>query len=127
MVKYIFSLKLKDSPDEYRYVLDLQPSQENNPEKLLNSEIREHIRDSLQKQSSCKIDDPILNRILRTWTQDIKEGYRDSSLTFDLPSFMDSQILLLNDSGNQEIPDLIEPDLSGIEPKIGALPPLVFS
>jgi hypothetical protein len=126
MVKYAFVLKLKDSPDEYKYILDLQPNQENNPEKLLNSEIREHIRDSLQKQSSCKIDDFTLNRILRTWTQDIKEGYRDSSLTLDLPSFMDSQILLLNDSGNQDIPTLIKPDLSGIEPKIGALPPLVF-
>ena len=57
MVKYIFALKLKDTPEEYKYALDLQPSQESNPEKLLNSEIRAHIRDSLQRQSSCKIDD----------------------------------------------------------------------
>lgn len=127
MVKYIFALKLKDTPEEYKYSLDLQPSQESNPEKLLNSEIRAHIRDSLQRQSSCKIDDGTLNRILKVWAQDIKEGYRDSSLTLDLPSFASSQILLLNDVGNQQIPDLIKPDLSGIEPKIGALPSLIFS
>jgi len=127
MVKYIFALKIKDSSEKYEYLLDLQPSQENNPEKLLNSEIRQHIRDTLQRQSSCKIDDATLNRILKTWTQDIKEGYRDSSLTLDLPSVMDSQILLINESGNQQIPDLIPPDLSSVEPKIGALPPLIFS
>jgi len=127
MVKYTFSLKLKDSKEEYRYVRDLQTNQENNPEKFLNSEIREHIRDALQSQSSCKIDDSTLNRILKTWGQDIKEGYRDSSLTLDLPSAVDSQILLLNDLGNQQIPELMKPDLSGIDPKIGALPPLIFS
>jgi hypothetical protein len=126
MVKYTFSLKIKDSNEEYKYVRDLQPSQENNPEKFLNSEIREHIRDTLQRQSSCKIDDRTLNRILKTWGQDIKEGYRDSSLTLDLPSAVDSHILLLNDSGNQQIPDLFKPDLSSVEPKIGSLPPLIF-
>jgi len=127
MVRYSFSLKLKDSSHEYKYILELQPNQENNPDIFLSSEVREHIRDTLQRQSSCKIDGATLNRILNIWIKDIREGYRDSSITLDLPTFLESQILLLNEDGNQQIPDFIKPNFSSIKPKIGALPPLNFS
>jgi len=127
MVKYTFGLKIKGSSDEYKYALTLTPSQENNPDQIFTQEIRQNMQNSLQKQSSCKINDNHLNQIIRTWIQDIKEGYRESVITLDLPLLMASNLDKLNESGNQELPALINPSLSGIEPSFGMLPPLIFS
>lgn len=127
MTKYTLTLKNTDSQDEYNYALDLNSSQENNPEQIFKLEIRESIRNTLQKQSSCKISDSHLNRMITNWTQDIKEGYRDSLIQLDLPSLLMANIANLQDAGNQEIPALIEPNISDIEPCGGMLPPLIFA
>lgn len=127
MTKYTLTLKNKDSQDEYKYALDLNSAQENNPEQIFNLEIRESIRKNLQKQSSCKISDAHLNRMIATWMQDIKEGYRHSLIKLDLPSLLLANIANLQEMGNQEMPALIEPSISDIEPCGGMLPSLLFS
>jgi hypothetical protein len=126
MVKYNFSMRLQDSSDAYEYILDLQQDEEDNPELVFFPKRREQIRDSLQKQSACKVDDANLNRIIAVWKQDIQMGCRTSGLTLDLTLLADAQIDDLSEGGNQDIPALIKPDLSGIEPQFGALPPLTF-
>lgn len=126
MVKYKFSLKVKDSKDEYPYDLDLTPNQENNPEQIFTPEKRENIRITLQNKSLCTIKDSHLNQIVNTWIQDIKEGYRESTLTLNLRLLIESTENL-NEPGNQENPTLVNPDLSDIEPQLGMLPPLNFS
>ncbi len=130
MVKYSLYLKLKGStePKEgYPYSLDLTSAQEDNPEKLFNSEIRERMRTSLQKQSSSKINDNHLNQIVKTWISDIIVGARSTTLTLDLPSLLAASIQSLKETGNQELPLLPKPDLSNVEPTWGMLPSLVFS
>lgn len=127
MVAYKFSLQVKGSQDRYSYSLDFKPNQEDNPEQVFTTEIKESLRKKLQKASSCAIKNHHLNRILTTWIRDIKEGYRESTLTLDLPLLIESEIDRLQESGYQQLPEVIEPDISEIEPKIGALPPLVFS
>jgi hypothetical protein len=127
MIKYTFFLKTKDSYEEYQYVLNLNSQQENKPENVFTSEIRESMRNNLQKQSSCKISDSHLNQIIKTWLQDIKEGYRDSRMTLDLTLLIVENISSLQEQGYHEIPGLIPPNLSNIEPCFGMLPPLIFS
>jgi hypothetical protein len=127
MTKYALILKTQDSQNEYRYVLDLNPIQENNPEQVFNLKIRESLRNNLQKQSLCKINDTYLNRAIANWIQDIKEGYRDSLITLDLPSLLATNLSNLQETGNQKIPALIEPSISDIEPCGGMLPLLLFS
>ena len=127
MAKYTFSLKLKESNDEFKYSVDLQPQYENQPEHFFNSQVREKIGSELQKQSACSINEANLTKIINTWMRDIKEGYRNSNLTLDLPLLIQAGIANLNELGNQEIPSLITPDLSNVEFQIGALPPLIFT
>lgn len=129
MVKYTISLKLKGSEDLkeiYSYTLSLTPQQENNPERMFTSEIRESLRTNLQKQSQCKINDNHLNQIIKTWIQDIKEGYRSSAIALDLPSIDLERLREFQETGNQEIPGFISPDLEEISPTWGMLPPLNF-
>lgn len=127
MVKYVFTLENKTSQDEYKYALDLNSNQENNPEQIFNLEIRESMRKNLQNQSSCKIDDNHLNQIIKTWIKDIKEGYRDSLITLDLPLLIASNLASLQETGNHELPFLIQPNILDIEPCGGMLPPLIFT
>jgi len=127
MLKYTFSLKVKGSDNEYAYSLNLTPNQENMPEQIFTPEIRENIRTNLQEQSLCAIRNSHLNKIITTWIQDIKEGYRDSTLTMSLPLLVEANLEQLNEQGNQEIPMIISPDLADIEPQLGMLPPLSFS
>ncbi|WP_235623144.1 MULTISPECIES: hypothetical protein [unclassified Tolypothrix] len=97
------------------------------PEHVFSSKTRENIRLDLQNKTLCAIKDFHLNQIINTWIQDIKEGYRDSSLTLQLPLLIESGIDQINEQGNQENPALVNPDLSDIEPIKGMLPPLNFS
>lgn len=127
MAKYTLIIRIKDSNDEIKYSLDLQPHHENTPEQFFNPGLREKIRADLQKQSSYRINDINITKIITTWIQDIKEGYRDSSISLNLPLLIQSNIENLNEPGNQELPALISPAISGVEPQIGALPPLIFS
>lgn len=126
MVKYTFSLKIKNSDDVYQYTIDLLREQENYPERFFTQEEQRKLRTNLQRQSDCGIDNPTLNHIVRTWIQDIQEGNRDSSVSIEFTSILDSKIEQLNDSGNQEVPQLVPPDLESIYPELGALPPLNF-
>ena len=126
MVVYNFFLKIKNVQEQYSYSLDLNQNQEDNPELVFTREIKESLRRRLQNKSSCAIKDKHLNQILTTWIQDIKEGYRESTITLDLPLLIESDIEKLQESGNQQLPEMIEPDISEIEPQIGALPPLLF-
>lgn len=127
MVQYKFSLKVKGgNNEEYSYFLDLNSNQENAPEQFFTPQVRENIRLNLQNQSLCAIKDNDLIQIVNTWIQDIKEGYRDSSLTLNLPLLIEAGIDELNEQGNQEPPTLLSPDLSDIEPMFGMLPPLNF-
>ena len=126
MVKYKFLMRIQESNEFYEYVLDLQQDEEDNPGLVFTAKRQEQIRESLQRQSACKINDAILSRIIRVWKQDIEVGCRDSFLLLDLPLLANAQIDDLNEGGNQEIPPLFKPDLSGVEPQFGALPPLIF-
>ena len=126
MVKYKFSMRIQESNESYEYVLDLQQDEEDNPGLVFTAKRQEQIRESLQRQSACKINDSILSRIIQVWKLDIEVGCRDSSLLLDPPLLADAQIDDLNEGGNQEIPPLFKPDLSGVEPQFGALPPLIF-
>jgi len=126
MVKYKLSLKLKDLPDSFDYYRDLTQAEENYPEKFLTSTLREEIREHFQQQSCCHLNDGNLNRLINHWIQDIKEGYRESVIALDLPPIGAANLHQLQDSGNQEIPPLVFPDISEIEPSRGALPPLIF-
>lgn len=126
MVKYTFILKIKGSNSEVKYTLDLQPHQENNPKQFFNPELCEKIRANLQTQSLYRINDINLKQIINIWIQDIKEGYRDSTISLNLPLLIESNLDKLDEQGNQEMPTLISPDVTDVEPKIGALPPLSF-
>ena len=60
----------------------------------------------------------------KTWIEDIREGYRESTMTLDLPWQGESNVEQINEQGNQDFPYMINPELSGIEPRSGMLPPL---
>lgn len=126
MVKYRFELKVAGSPNSYPYILDLNLAQENNPEQIFNQEIRQSMQNNLQNQSSCKISEPNLKKIINAWIEDIKEGYRTTTLTLDLPLLAADKFNYFQESGCQEIPTPIRPTLAGIEPLIGAFPRLNF-
>ncbi|BAZ88995.1 hypothetical protein NIES932_04630 [Raphidiopsis curvata NIES-932] len=127
MVKYTFHLKPEGSPSEsYGYSLDLNDMEEDAPEKVFTPLVREKIRKTLQDLSLSAIRDYQLNRIIQTWTQDIKQGYRFSSLSLNLRLLVDENIDQLEEDGNQEIPQMIAPDISDIQLQSGVLPPLNF-
>jgi hypothetical protein len=126
MVEYTFHLQPKDSPERYSYTLDLNPIQEDMPEQIFTPAIKEDIRATLQKLSLSAIKDHQLNNIIQTWIKDIREGYRFSSLTLNLRLLIEENIDQLQEMGNQEIPKIIDPDLSDLEPEFGMLPPLNF-
>ncbi len=125
MVLYQFWLKIKDIPDKkYIYNLNLKSHQEDNPELIFTSEVRENLRNTLQNESLCAIKDKHLNQIISTWIEDIEEGYRKSEKTLDLPLLIESNIEKIQDGGNQKLPMILSPEISDIEPQWGMLPPL---
>ena len=124
MVIYKFFLKIKGTQNKYDYAVDLTSNQEDNPEQFFTTKEKENLRNSLQQKSLCTIKGEHLNRILTTWIEDIKEGYRESSLTLDLPLLIESNIEQLNEPGYQALPSLLSPEISAIEPSWGMLPPL---
>ena len=124
MVLYQFSLKIEGVPKECTYSLDLNSNQEDNPQTIFTAETKENLRKSLQKESLCSIKDKHLNRIVSNWIEDIKEGYRQSKLTLNLPLLIESNVGQLQESGYQHIPMMFSPEISEIEPTGGMLPPL---
>jgi len=128
MVKYSLRISPQNSQNnqELTYTLDLNINQENNPEIIFNIEIRKSMIRSLESNSIYKIDPNYLNRIIQLWSEDIRQGYRETTLSLKLPLIIDSQINQIVDLGHQEMPNFIEPDISSIEPQGGAFPPLEF-
>ncbi len=124
MVIYKFFLKPKGSSDSYEYALDLNLAQEDNPVQIFNEEIRHSLKTTLEQKSLCTVRHHHLEKIIQVWIEDISEGYRDTYLTLELPLIIESQIEQLQDQGNRELPQLFPPDLKGIEPSFGMLPPL---
>jgi hypothetical protein len=127
MPQYQLTLKIPDIDTPCLHEIDLLPSQEDRPEKFFTSQVQEAIRTNLQRQSLCSINDTHLNRIIRRWIDDIREGYRASSISLDLPLLVDANITQINDSGIHDLPPLILPNLLDIEPTGGELPPLIFA
>jgi hypothetical protein len=129
MVLYKVLLKTDNTSQTYnhQYSLDLNLDQENNPDRIFTETTRQKIRLDLQNQSGCIVSNQALERLIKTWTQDIREGYRDTYLTIDLPSLLLTELINLEEPGYQEIPLPIAPDLSLADPKVGMLPPLKFS
>lgn len=127
MVQYALIVKIPDSQQDYRYTLDLNRSQENNPEQIFTEEITESMKNFFEKNSQCEVSKVNLKKMISRWQEDIAEGYKTTQITLNLPSIFVSNLKELKDEGNQEIPELLPPDLSGIEPTGGALPDLIFS
>jgi len=127
MVQYSITITNKNTNQKYRYTVDLEEHYENYPQIFFTPIMCHKIINELETKSGYEINDTHLQIIIKTWIQDIKEGYRDSSIILDLVKLNHQNIHNLTESGNQEIPSFIYPDLSDIEPKIGALPPLDFS
>jgi len=126
MTTYHFILRLTTSQQSYRYSLDLSPRQEDYPELVFVPNQKEKIRTYFESQSSCRIEDYHLQQIISVWTEDISEGYRESSLVMDLQSMHEINLLQLKDSGFQRIPEIINPTFPNIDPTRGALPKLEF-
>ena len=128
MVIYKFFLKIagEKSDNEYDYSLDFNLHEEDNPSQKFTPEIRKSMQKALQNKTLCAIKDRDMEKIIRTWIEDIKEGYRESKIKLDLPLLIAGNISEINEGGNQAIPHLIEPELSTIEPCSGMLPPLNF-
>ena len=127
MVKYSLSLKNKNTNKEHRYAVDLNKEEENMPEQFFTFEVCDRLKINLQKQSGCLIDDNNLSLIVAHWIEDIKEGYRNSSIAVYLPFFKLRNLQDFPATANRELPDLISPSLAEIEPKLGAMPSLDFS
>lgn len=127
MVEYTLKLKVEDQTDqECQYTIDLQARDEDYPERYFTPAVRDTIQRDLQRRSLCRISNANLNQIIKTWIQDIREGYRDSTIKINLSPAAIVDLDQLQDSGNQELPTLFRPDLTDIEPQGGVLPPLSF-
>ncbi len=124
MVQYKFFLTVPNNPGNFNYTIDLNSQQENEPKNFFTPTQQEKMRQDLQNQSGCKIRDNHLETMIARWVEDIEEGFRASSITLKLPSQSAEDLQNLQESGNQEKPVLIEPNLAIIEPKGGAFPPL---
>jgi hypothetical protein len=124
MVMYQLFLQVKGANQPEKYGLDFNAQEESNPRLKFTEEIRESLKKTLQNKTLCAINDYHLNEIINTWIEDIEEGGQVTSITLDLPPLGAEKLLQINDQGNQEKPSLIAPDLGGIEPTLGMLPPL---
>lgn len=126
MIAYDFFLYLEGTNTPYKYSLTFKSHEENHPEQKFTPEIRESMRRYLQNKSSSKIDDTNLKKIIEIWIEDIKEGFRETTVTMNLPSFLTEGLNQLKEFGNQDLPPILPPDLTDIEPQFGCLPPLDF-
>lgn len=127
MVKYSLTLKNKNTNKEHRYALELNKNDENMPENFFTSAVCDRLKIDLQKQSGCHLNHSNLSLIIATWIEDIKEGYRNSTIVLNLPFIKPEKLDNLQAPVNRKMPDLITPNLADIEPKLGAMPSLDFS
>lgn len=127
MTSYKLILTYTDHAQPVQLNISLTKTQEDYPEMYFSHEAKENIRTTIQKQTACAVMDNHLNKIITSWIQDIKEGYPESKVKINLPSLLEVNFLKICDCGNQDIPDLFEPQPSDFEPLWGASPPLNFS
>ncbi len=127
MVKYSLTIKNKNTNKEHRYALELNKDEENMPEQFFTSAVCDRLKIDLQKQSGCRLNDSNLSLIIATWIEDIKEGYRNSTIALNLPFIKPEHLDNLQAPVYNKSPDLIAPNLADVEPKLGAMPPLDFS
>jgi hypothetical protein len=129
MVEYTLHLAIGNSEtnSSITHTLQLTPDLENSPDRLFDLPFSTKLRTVLQQKSNCAINNAQLDRIITTWREDIREGYRTTSLSLDLIPLEFENIHQLQDTGDRTVPPLLSPDLSEIEPQGGALPPLIFS
>lgn len=125
MVKYTIIIKEKEDNKQYSYSLELNENQEDNPQVIFSPEITISMQKQLEAKSMATFTDYQLQQIINAWIEDIKEGYRNTIISLKLKSVLDEGLKLLTDIGNQDIPDLSEPDLENIEPIGGVLPPIL--
>jgi hypothetical protein len=125
MVKYTITIKEKEDNKQYSYSLELNENQEDNPQIIFRPEITISMQKQLEAKSMATFTEYQLQQIINAWIEDIKEGYRNTIITLKLKSVLDESLKLLTDLGNQDIPDLIEPDLENIEPIGGVLPSIL--
>lgn len=128
MVKYALTVEPTNNfhGEFLRYALDLKPHQENNPATIFDTEIKKSMLKSLESSGTYKILPLQLEQIIQRWQDDISQGYRETTIKLKLSLLIDAQINQVVESGYQLVPDLMEPDLSSVEPKGGAFPPLNF-
>ena len=127
MITYDFSLCVTNNDNKRgQYQLQFKDYEEDNPEQKFTPEVRENMRRKLQKETQSKINESNLDKMIQSWIQDIREGFRNTSLNINLPSLLTDGINLLEENGNQNLPGIIPPPLSEIEPQIGCFPPLNF-
>lgn len=91
MVRYELVLEISELQEYYRYTLDLTRSQENNPQDIFTTEIKEDMRKTFQKNSQCEVDDMNLKKMTTCWAKDIAEGYKKTRISLNLPSFFASK------------------------------------
>lgn len=130
MVNYTIQIKTdgQSQSQPIPHTIDVTtPNLENNPDRLFDAAFREELRATLQHKTSCSINDINLEKIVRTWLEDIREGYRLTNLVLDLPPLEFEKIHQLQDDGDRSVPPLFPPDFSNIAPQGGALPSLTFN
>ena len=128
MVQYILNLATDDTPNPsyVNHQLDLTPAQEDDPDRLFDRAFQQKLRLILQDKTNCAINDTNLKTIVDAWLEDIREGYRLTSIAVNLMPLQFENIHRLNDPGERSPPDLFPPDLSTLAPQGGAFPPLLF-
>lgn len=130
MIQYHLELTISNSNTDsstFQYTIHLTPQEENYPKQKFKPQFCQELRRDLQQETSCKINQANLKKIINLWIEDIKEGYRTTTISIDLQTSIVEDLKAIHDKGNQELPDFLSPNLSSIEPKKGELPNLNFS
>ncbi|MBR8831735.1 MAG: hypothetical protein N5P05_002671 [Chroococcopsis gigantea SAG 12.99] len=129
MASYVLKIFLdnqKQNNTSYNVVRQLSGVHEDNPELFFTKQTREEIRGEIQDKTSCFVNDTALISIINSWLENIRLGYRITSLNVSLTSMAESKLALLKDNGNLEIPELLAPVLEEIKPPVEILLPLEY-
>lgn len=127
MPKYELNLNIKNKDDntnhKIEYSVNLTQIQEDYAHTVLVDSY-DTLRNKIQKEAGCFLNQIMFNKVMKSWGQDISEGYRLTVLSIELSAFAVGQLERLNESGNQEFPGLPELGAAVFSPQLGALPPL---
>lgn len=118
MVTYTYKLFLTvngSSLSPSDYAIDLTEEEESNPNNKLGEQ-RESIKNIFQQRTSRCLNDEHLELIIKAWLQDIKEGYRDTTLALDLPLLIEQEANNLEASNYPQIPVVFPPHSNENQP-----------